>query len=397
MLTSTVDTARYPLTRNMRDWSQILAWMTSMVNVSTFLSKKTEQPQPSTKKQKQSMDNNNAKARFLSGSETLDAKMVREHLEAERNGHPCPIYIPTSASVSVPVPVPVPITFPIRQMASYVTENNGAEKLVVVPQHFIQKAFGPKKIVPITKLVPEISINLEIPPLVNSLFAHQGERRRIKSIHSKEQESVYFGEVDEHDSPNGLGTMVSNENTYSGGWKSGKRNGKGMEKNYAKNYSYEGDFVMDEFSGKGKLTKIEGGILKVYEGDFLNGKLNGTGKISFSNGEVYEGQLASFQREGKGAQYYKKDDPQGRVSYVGDWKNNKRHGKGIMYFKDWIYEGEFHEHEMHGMGYSSTSNPAKPCEFFYGPYVNGKRHGMHIFVTDHGRSECVFSNGDIVK
>ena len=53
--------------------------------------------------------------------------------------------------------------------------------------------------------------------------------------------------------------------------------------------------------------------------------------------ERYEGEFVDDQFHGKGTFYF----ANGSV-YVGDWVNNKREGSGILYFADGDrYEGEF--------------------------------------------------------
>jgi antitoxin component YwqK of YwqJK toxin-antitoxin module len=51
----------------------------------------------------------------------------------------------------------------------------------------------------------------------------------------------------------------------------------------------------------------------------------------------YEGEFKNNKREGKGIFYYNNGD-----RYEGDYKNDKREGKGILYFNDGDrYEGDF--------------------------------------------------------
>ena len=51
-------------------------------------------------------------------------------------------------------------------------------------------------------------------------------------------------------------------------------------------------------------------------------------KKEYNNGR-YEGEMKNDKREGKGIMYYDSGD-----RYEGDWENGKREGKGIYYYND---------------------------------------------------------------
>lgn len=123
-------------------------------------------------------------------------------------------------------------------------------------------------------------------------------------------------------------------------------NGKGKSEDYRG--IYEGDFVDNEFQGKGKRVSGNGDI---YEGDFANGKQEGQGKATYSNGETYEGEwFHDFKMlEGKatfpngdsynGNYAFGKFQFQGTYTYkngnyyVGEWKDGKRNGYGKEFTK----------------------------------------------------------------
>ena len=62
---------------------------------------------------------------------------------------------------------------------------------------------------------------------------------------------------------------------------------------------------------------------------------------------------------------------------VGEWKNNKRHGKGVFtWFKPFEqYEGEFKNGLPHGKGSYTYSSGNK----YIGEFQNNKRHGQGTF------------------
>ena len=88
-------------------------------------------------------------------------------------------------------------------------------------------------------------------------------------------------------------------------------NGKG--KYFYDDGVYEGDFVDNVKTGKGKITLDEGSVL---EGDFIDGKLNGKGKKTFSNGWCFEGDFVNNLQEGKGQSKHANGE-----MYIGNYLN----------------------------------------------------------------------------
>ena len=110
---------------------------------------------------------------------------------------------------------------------------------------------------------------------------------------------LYVGEV-HGQSFNGKGKMFwkSTGNTYEGDWVYDYRSGKGRF-TWANGNYYEGDFVSDKRTGKGRYVWASGCY---YEGDFVDGNFNGYGKRVYIDG----------------------------YQYVGEFKDDKRHGKGVL-------------------------------------------------------------------
>ena len=78
-------------------------------------------------------------------------------------------------------------------------------------------------------------------------------------------------------------------------------------------------------------------IFIIYEGDFINGKYEGNG-TQMCGTDHYIGQYKNGKREGKGIIYYKKN----KIKYEGDFHENKMEGKGKYIFDDDSYTiGEF--------------------------------------------------------
>jgi hypothetical protein len=139
-------------------------------------------------------------------------------------------------------------------------------------------------------------------------------------------------------------TKFTNGDIYVGNSLNSYREGKGrmVWANHATLKVYEGMFKANKMHGHGKL-EMKNGL--TYEGNmennqihghgtifnekfkatgnFLNGKPSGDFKISYQNGDIYEGCFDDFKRQGHG-KLIKKNG----IVYVGQYANNKMHGKG---------------------------------------------------------------------
>jgi hypothetical protein len=73
--------------------------------------------------------------------------------------------------------------------------------------------------------------------------------------------------------------------------------------------------------------------------------------------------------------------------YEGEWKNNKRHGKGTLYFKDGdIYVGEYKDGKRNGQGvYTWKEDGSK----YVGEYKDGKRNGQGVYTWKEDGSKYV--------
>ena len=92
----------------------------------------------------------------------------------------------------------------------------------------------------------------------------------------------------------------------------------------------------DKKEGKGKGYNFNG---YYYIGQWKNDTFHGKGVLYDQNGKVrYDGEYINGKLEGNGKYYYENEDYN-----IGQFKNNSRHSKGILHFKDGriIYDGEF--------------------------------------------------------
>ena len=120
-----------------------------------------------------------------------------------------------------------------------------------------------------------------------------------------------------------------------------------IEKLFLDNYVYEGELKNNIIKeGKGKLTYNNGVI---YIGEFKNDKYNGKGVLYIKKNKlVYEGYFLNGLFEGKGKFYQQNGD-----CYIGNFKNGKPDGIGKEYFQktDILkYKGGFKNDCYHGEG-----------------------------------------------
>jgi hypothetical protein len=117
----------------------------------------------------------------------------------------------------------------------------------------------------------------------------------------KLEHGTYKGPLNDKKKPHGFGHMFCNDgSTYDGLWTNGKMEGKNGIFRFTNGDTYQGDFVNEQFHGKGVYTDKNGDI---YEGDFVKGNLEGHGKHILVTKEV---------------------------AYKGDYKQGKPHGKGAL-------------------------------------------------------------------
>ena len=68
---------------------------------------------------------------------------------------------------------------------------------------------------------------------------------------------------------------------------------------------------------------------KYYIGQFSNNLRNGKGIVYYKNGSIkYEGDFVNDKKEGNGKYINKLGD-----YYIGEWKEDEKNGKGIDYYK----------------------------------------------------------------
>jgi hypothetical protein len=126
------------------------------------------------------------------------------------------------------------------------------------------------------------------------------------------------------------------------------------------NARYEDGFLY--FNGKMKYRTYADQLEDTYTGEFKNRKRHGNGILIFKNGDEYTGKFKDNEMDGLGKMIYANGD-----IYDGEWSNGKPNGYGKMFYK-------------------KGGNGGNPGDIYDGEWLNGIRH-------DQG--QMVFSNPDI--
>jgi len=119
----------------------------------------------------------------------------------------------------------------------------------------------------------------------------------------------------------------------------------------------KGKIVNGKLNGKGEILDRYSKSL-LYEGNFKDNKKNGKGKEIDGN-VIYEGNFKNDKKDGQGKLSYSHGSGSSSLHYSGSWKNNKMDGKGTEYYhlsgkKNKVgpirYVGEWKDSKMHGKG-----------------------------------------------
>ena len=120
-----------------------------------------------------------------------------------------------------------------------------------------------------------------------------------------------------------------------------------------------------------------------YEGIIINGKRELRGIMNYKNGGKYEGQWKNDKRHGKGvfiSQNYNNPNLMG-IKYEGEFNNDKIEGYGIgKYSSGDKYEGEWKNNKQYGRGVLNYVGGGK----YVGEWKNGKLNGEGIYYLKNG-------------
>ncbi|KAK8790773.1 hypothetical protein WA588_002520 [Blastocystis sp. NMH] len=176
--------------------------------------------------------------------------------------------------------------------------------------------------------------------------------------------------------------------------------------------------VMQEFNGSTMTEYNENGVMSYlgeWKGDMKSGFVrDGKGIEYEKDGEtaLYSGQWKSEKRDGKGTEYRdghalytgewkngmrngkgKEMDESGRVVFVGEWKDGKGKGKEMDENGNAVYEGEWWNGKRNGVGEVLKGTR------WVGYWKDGKMNGMEYEKDGNGvmKRGCLFENGEMKR
>ena len=120
----------------------------------------------------------------------------------------------------------------------------------------------------------------------------------------------------------------------------------------------------------------------VYEGEKLNGFRHGKGKFYYSDGGMYDGEWKAGSMDGFGTLFY----AGGNIAYKGEWKEDKFHGKGIVY-------NELPQNVNGYFDYTNFDNLGDFWVKYEGEFVNDNKDGIGtLFITSGDRYQGSFKD-----
>ncbi|MBC8756575.1 hypothetical protein H2O64_18025 [Kordia sp. YSTF-M3] len=132
-------------------------------------------------------------------------------------------------------------------------------------------------------------------------------------------------------------------------------------------YEYNGDNLMI-FTDKSKNIGFynDSKTKKTYQLNYRNGEVISKKELQYNNSKTC---VVGNCSNGVGIYEY------GNSTYLGTFKNGKRNGFGMLYFKSGgDYIGEFYNGNYHGLGTYTRSE----YDYYMGYYQNGKQHGQGV-------------------
>ena len=158
----------------------------------------------------------------------------------------------------------------------------------------------------------------------------------------------------------GVGTLCTDTHTYKGTWHGNKFHGLGTL-HYATGEMYDGEFSNGLRHGIGRLVES---TRAWYRGEWRHDRKHGRGSWHSDEG-MYEGQFQNGRRHGSGTMTYTNGS-----TYKGHWSRGVRCGKGHLKGASTEYMGYWREDEYHGYGTLQCVSTGT----YEGHWKNGRRH-----------------------
>ena len=201
-------------------------------------------------------------------------------------------------------------------------------------------------------------INIKSSFFIKILFSYFHEKEKLKTVkYNKLLQNILGINIINYQifsrkyiiyESNGIGKEYNSYHDrleFEGEYKNGERNGKGREYNYEGHLLFKGEYKNGKRNGKGSEYYYNDGKIK-FEGEYLYNFLF-KGKLYINETLEYEGEFL-FNRKYNGKWYdkngniiyelingkgkVKKYDFVGKLLFVGEYFNGKKHGKGKEYF-----------------------------------------------------------------
>ena len=115
-------------------------------------------------------------------------------------------------------------------------------------------------------------------------------------------------------------------------------------------------------------------------------KDNCFGTYVWDDGDKYVGEYKDNKKHGQGTYYFLANNEFRGDKYIGEYKDGKRHGQGIYYYlannknKGDIFVGEFKDGDFNGQGTYTWANGSK----YVGEYKDDKMHGQGTYTWEDG-------------
>ena len=207
-----------------------------------------------------------------------------------------------------------------------------------------------------------------------------------QELNDPEKEELYKGDLNSNGEKYGYGKFISPTLKRIGMWK--KNNFTGWGREIRQNGDiYEGKFINGKLNGKGIYkNKIKN---LTYIGDFINSERHGKGEL-FTKEYHYNGDFIKNKFEGKG-----KIELYNEGEYEGDFKNGLFDGKGMLRWKDGsFYKGELSKGKQDGYGEETD----KDGNIYKGYYSKGNKNGEGKYISNDGNVyKCFFKDGKAIK
>jgi hypothetical protein len=158
---------------------------------------------------------------------------------------------------------------------------------------------------------------------------------------------------------------------------------------------YEGEFnKVNEFEGKGIYSSMKSNGDR-YEGDWKNGKKDGKGILYYKGRKRYDGEWKNGEKDGIGTYYFYDENDSLKATYEGEYKNDKMEGKGKVFSRGYCFVGEFKNDEKHGKGIVTQEVDNKFITL-EGNFQNNKMNGKFLMTTNNGHNNVVFRNDKLL-